>query len=140
MSTSIILAKYFKSFIFFQPTGDHSSAVLNNFDFIRVIGRGSYAKVLMVNISQHRAGIFARIFNEMCEILFTVETRLREPMFIKISRLKFDILKPLNKDVSKADTGGKLLCNRFHMFRIPQNILEILDILIRMLRWYNRLV
>jgi len=33
-----------------EPTGDSSLISLNDFDFIRVIGRGSYAKVLMVRL------------------------------------------------------------------------------------------
>eukprot|EP00794_Sanderia_malayensis_P015088 gene15088-16644_t len=35
-----------------EPSGDSSQIKLNDFDFIRVIGRGSYAKVLMVRLKE----------------------------------------------------------------------------------------
>ena len=41
------------------------------------------------------------------KILFldTVETRIKEPTFIRTLRLKFNILNPLNKNLSEAETG-----------------------------------
>ena len=36
----------------------------------------------------------------------TVETRIKEPTFIRTLRLKFNILSPLNKNISEAETGG----------------------------------
>ena len=36
----------------------------------------------------------------------TVETRLKEPTFIRTMRLQFNFLNPLNKNISEADTGG----------------------------------
>ena len=38
--------------------------------------------------------------------VITVETRIKEPIFIRTLRLKFNILNPLNKNLSEADTGG----------------------------------
>ena len=37
---------------------------------------------------------------------FIVETRIKEPTFIRTLRLKFNILSPLNKNISEAETGG----------------------------------
>ena len=37
---------------------------------------------------------------------FTVETRIKEPTFIRTLRLKFNILSPLNKNILEAETGG----------------------------------
>ena len=36
----------------------------------------------------------------------TVETRIKEPIFIRTLRLTFNILDPLNKNLSEADIGG----------------------------------
>ena len=35
---------------------------------------------------------------------YTVETRIKEPTFKRTLRLKFDILNPLNKNISEAET------------------------------------
>ena len=40
------------------------------------------------------------------QIADTVETRIKEPTFIRTLRLKFNILNPLNKTISEAETGG----------------------------------
>ena len=62
----------------------------------------------------------------------TVETRIKEPVFIRTFRLKFNLLNPLYKNLPEAET------NRFPVFRIPQN-LKNSYILIRILQWYKRL-
>ena len=36
----------------------------------------------------------------------TGEPGIKEPIFIRTLRLKFNILNPLNKNLSEADTGG----------------------------------
>ena len=36
----------------------------------------------------------------------TVETHIKEPIFRGTLRLKFNILNPLNENLSEADTGG----------------------------------
>ena len=36
----------------------------------------------------------------------TVETRIKEPTFIRTSRLELNVLNPLNKNTSEAETGG----------------------------------
>ena len=38
--------------------------------------------------------------------MYTVETRIKEPVFLRTLRLKFDHLNPLNKDLSEAGTEG----------------------------------
>ena len=39
-------------------------------------------------------------------LLDTVETRIKEPTSIRNLRLKFNILNPLNKNISEAETAG----------------------------------
>ena len=36
----------------------------------------------------------------------TIETRIKEPIFIRTLRLKFNIFNPLNNNLSEAGTGG----------------------------------
>ena len=43
---------------------------------------------------------------ELLILCDTVETRIKEPIFIRTLRLKFNILNPLNKNISEAKTGG----------------------------------
>ena len=35
-----------------------------------------------------------------------IETRIKEPIFIRTFRIKFNILDPLKKNLSEAETGG----------------------------------
>ena len=42
-----------------------------------------------------------------------VETRIKEPTFIKTLRLKFNIVTPLNKNFSEAETGGGVYVTGF---------------------------
>ena len=46
-------------------------------------------------------------WENLSPLMSTVETRIKEPAFIRTLRLKFNILNPLNKNISEADTGGR---------------------------------
>ena len=37
----------------------------------------------------------------------TLETRIKEPVFIRTSRLKFNVLNPLNKNPAEEETGRR---------------------------------
>ena len=58
---------------------------------------------LSVPLSFHK---HSQCFVDILYIENTVETRIKEPTFIRTLRLKFNILNPLNKNISEAETGG----------------------------------
>ena len=58
---------------------------------------------LSVSLSFHK---HSQCFVDILYIENTVETRIKEPTFIRTLRLKFNILNPLNKNMSEAETGG----------------------------------
>ena len=39
------------------------------------------------------------------DVQFTVETRIKEPVFLRTLRLQFHFLNPLNKNSKEAETG-----------------------------------
>ena len=68
----------------------------------------------------------------------TVEARKKEPTFIGTLGLKFNILSPLNKNLSGADTRGRFSYNRFHVSEFLRTFKNSY-ILIRIPKWYERL-
>ena len=68
----------------------------------------------------------------------TLETRIKEPIFIRTLRLKFNFFNFLNKNPPEVKKMGQgfftgFLCSEF------LRIFKSSSILIRMLRWHKRL-
>ena len=65
-------------------------------------------KIALFNF--HRQTPYSGIFNffekPRVKPVGTVESRIKEPIFIRTLRLKFNILSPLDKSPSEADTAG----------------------------------
>ena len=70
--------------------------------------------------------------------VYTVETHIKEPVFIRTLRLKFHLLNSLNKNPPEAETGrGSYIVGvmSLEFLRLFKNSY----ILIRILQWYKRL-
>ena len=65
---------------------------------------------------------------------YTVETRIKEPVFIRTLRLKFDLSNSLNKNHSEAEIGGGSYITGLCLQNFSE-LLRIHGILIRILEW-----
>ena len=77
---------------------------------------------------------FARRTNHV----LPVETRIKEPVFIRTLRLKFNLLNPLNKNPPEAETERGSYIAGFMCSEILRNFKNSY-ILIRILQWYKKL-
>ena len=69
------------------------------------------------------------VFSQQVTILLcvhgcTVETRVKEPVFIRPLRLKITLSNSLNKNFPEAETGRGSYVIGFMSLRIPQNFQE----------------
>ena len=81
---------------------------------------------------------FASIRKTLAFISYTVETRIKGPIFIRTLRLKFNLLNPLKKNLSEADTGGGSFMIGFMSSRFLI-VFKSFYILIRILQWSKRI-
>ena len=57
---------------------------------------------------------------QLFSFLNTIEIRIKEPVFIRTLRLKFDLLNPINKNPPEAE-NGRGCCHVFRIKRIFKN-------------------